>query len=73
MAAERMADMSMQELRGFVEAIVEQRAKSIHPLPYQQRGRRSMKEVLQSMRQSLWTPPPGAKSSLELLREDRGR
>jgi hypothetical protein len=71
MATDRVADMSKQELRDFVEAIVEQRAKSVHPMPYQQKGGRSMKEVLQSMRQSLWTPPPGAKSSVELLREDR--
>lgn len=73
MATERVADMSMQELRDFVEAVVEQRARSTHPMPYQLKGHRSMKEVLRSMRQNLWTPPPGAKSSLELLREDRDR
>ena len=73
MATGRVADMSLQELKDFVEAIIEQRAQPTHPMPYQLRGRRSMKKVLRSMRQNLWTPPPGAKSSLELLREDRDR
>jgi hypothetical protein len=32
---------------------------------------RSMEEVFESIDRNMWTPPPGAKSSLELLREDR--
>jgi hypothetical protein len=38
---------------------------------YQQQGSRPVEEVLESMRANLWTLPAGAKSSLELLREDR--
>ena len=30
-------------------------------------------EIRASVESHRWTPPPGAKSSLELLREDRGR
>jgi hypothetical protein len=32
---------------------------------------RSLEEVFASIDRHMWTPPPGAKSSLELLREDR--
>ena len=32
---------------------------------------RSVEEILDSIDSNMWTPPPGAKSSLELLREDR--
>lgn len=32
---------------------------------------RSLHEILESLDRNRWTPPPGAKSSLELLREDR--
>ncbi len=32
---------------------------------------RSLEDVLASIDQHMWTPPPGAKSSLDLLREDR--
>jgi len=32
-----------------------------------------MKEVVKSIEENRWTPPPGAKSSLEMLREDRDR
>jgi hypothetical protein len=65
--------MTVQQLREFIEAVVEQRTQSPKPLPYRQQGQRPMKEVVRSMRENLWTPPPGAKSSLELLREDRDR
>jgi hypothetical protein len=32
---------------------------------------RTWEEVKQDIERDRWTPPPGAKSSLELLREDR--
>jgi len=32
---------------------------------------RSWEQVKQDIERDRWTPPPGAKSSLELLREDR--
>jgi hypothetical protein len=32
---------------------------------------RSWEQVQQDIERDRWTPPPGAKSSLELLREDR--
>ncbi len=34
---------------------------------------RTWEEVKQDIERHRWTPPPGAKSSLDLLREDRQR
>ena len=34
---------------------------------------RTLDEVFESIDRNMWTPPPGAKSSVELLREDRER
>jgi len=73
MEVERVGNMSRQELTQLVEAIVERKVTSSQPRPYRQGGSRSMKDIVESMRQNLWTPPPGAKSSLEFLREDRDR
>jgi hypothetical protein len=72
MATEHVADMTVQELRTLVEAIVDERIRSC-TRPYKQQSDRPVREVLASMRRNLWTPPPGSKSSLELLREDRER
>jgi hypothetical protein len=41
--------------------------------PEEEKDTRSLEEVEASIRRNRWTPPPGAKSSLELLREDRDR
>jgi hypothetical protein len=73
MAAEHISDMSMGELRAFVESIIEEHMGPPRSLSYRQQGKRSIEEVLTSMRANLWTPPAGAKSSLEMLREDRDR
>lgn len=70
MASERVGDMTKAELEAFVIHIV---AKRFRQYPYVQKGDRSVSEVLKFMRKNVWTPPPGAKSSLELLREDRER
>jgi len=65
---EQESDMIIQPLRDLIEA-----ASPPKPLPYRQQGQRSMKEVVKSIEENRWTPPPGAKSSLEMLREDRDR
>lgn len=66
MADQRIRDMTLEELNELVEQIVDRRLK--------QRARpetaRTVEEVLASLDRNLWTPPPGTKSSLELLRED---
>ena len=71
MATERVGDMSMQELRKFVEAIVEEKNQQKVRISTRPESKRSVKEILDSIDQHRWTPPPGSKSSLEFLREDR--
>ncbi len=70
MASERVADLTMQELKALINRTIEDRLRLAWP---GQRRNRPAAEVLESMRRHIWTPPPGAKSSLELLREDRDR
>ena len=71
MTVQSVSDMSIGDLRAFVESIIEEHMGPSHALSYRQQGDRPVEEVLQSMRANLWTPPPGSKSSLEMLREDR--
>jgi hypothetical protein len=67
MNTERVADMTIDDLKIFVTRIVNER---LYQLP---KDSRSLQEVLDSIDRHIWTPPPGAKSTLELLREDRDR
>ncbi len=69
MAAERVGDMTLEELKALINRTIDERSR-VWP---GQRTDRPIAEVLESMRKHLWTPPPGAKSSLEMLREDRDR
>ncbi len=73
MAAEHISDMSLSELRALVESIIEEHMGPPRSYSYRQQGSRSIEDVLASMRANLWTPPPGTKSSVEMLREDRDR
>jgi hypothetical protein len=63
MATNQVAEMSIEELAEFVD-------KRIYAV-FKPRSSRSVQEILESIDRNMWTPPPGAKSSLELLREDR--
>ena len=67
MAAQQIGDMTIEELRGMVEEIINRRLQEIlkpHDL-------RTTEEINESIRRNRWTPPPGTPSTLELLREDR--
>ncbi|MEQ8674556.1 MAG: hypothetical protein RLP44_11385 [Aggregatilineales bacterium] len=70
MATERVGDMTMDELNSFVEEKIDKRIQIVY---WKRTDTRTMDEVNESIRRNRWTPPPGAKSSLELLREDRDR
>ncbi|MCB9453295.1 MAG: hypothetical protein H6672_17835 [Anaerolineaceae bacterium] len=63
MAVKRVADMTLDELN----ALIDERLRQI----LKPQDNRSIEEVLDSIDRNMWTPPPGTKSSLELLREDR--
>jgi hypothetical protein len=63
MAVERIGDITLDELKRLIDNRIQQTLK-----PHDDR---SVEEILESIDRNMWTPPPGAKSSLELLREDR--
>lgn len=73
-----IAHMTEDELRQFVEDIVDKRIRSFgdrfeEPESADQYDHLTWDEVRALADRNRWTPPPGAKSSLELLREDRDR
>jgi hypothetical protein len=69
MAVQRVADMTLDELNQLIEQAVERQLRLVKMEGDE--DTRSMDEINDSIRRHRWTPPPGAKSSLELLREDR--
>ncbi|MBZ0288729.1 MAG: hypothetical protein K8I30_14015 [Anaerolineae bacterium] len=64
MAAQRVQDMTLDELTQLIDA-------RIHRVVFRRTDTRTPEEVNESIRRNRWTPPPGAKSPRELLREDR--
>ncbi len=67
MAVERVADMTLDDLKEFVVTTVDRRIQeTIRP-----KDKRSVEEILASIDRHMWTPPPGTPSTLEMLREDR--
>lgn len=72
MAAERVADMSKQELRVFIEGIVDERINS-RTRPYPQSSDRPISEMLESMRKNIIVSKPGDPGIVEMIRADRDR
>ncbi len=70
MATERVGDMTLEELKALIRETVKEETKSIRQLGS---GRRSVREVLDSIDRHRRTPPPGSPTNLELLRQDRDR
>ena len=66
MASERVGDMILDELNQLIAKTVNRRLELVKPS-----RKRTTDEVNESIRKHRITLPPGAKSSLELLREDR--
>jgi hypothetical protein len=69
MASERVADMTIQELKALIKSAVDERWR-VWP---GQRRDRPVAEVLESMRQHIIKRAPGQPSTLQTLREDRDR
>ena len=66
MAVQHVGEMTLDELNQLIEQVVDRRLGFVTST-----DQRTMAEVNESIRRNRWTPPQGAKSSLELLREDR--
>ncbi len=63
MAVDRVANMTVDELKALIDQRIQAALKP--------QDTRSVQVILESIDRNMWTPPPGAKSTLELLREDR--
>jgi len=72
MAAERVGDMTVNELKQMIAQEVDHRLR-VHELLERPKDPRSVQEILESIDRHMWTPPPGTPSTLEMLREDRDR
>ncbi|MBE9012679.1 hypothetical protein IQ250_20980 [Pseudanabaenaceae cyanobacterium LEGE 13415] len=57
--------MTIDDLKTFVVRIVDEK---LHQSP---KDDRTVEEVLASMDRIRWTPPPGSRTTLEMIREDR--
>jgi len=82
MATARIADMTFDELRRFVLALMEEQR-----LEYlfgdfdmdeadltgmdDEPDNRTLEEILESIERNRWTPPPGTPSPSQMIREDR--
>ena len=64
MTAQRVQDMTLDELTQLIDARIQR-------IVYRRTDTRTMEEVNASIRRNRIIPPPGAKSALEMLREDR--
>jgi hypothetical protein len=64
-----LQDLTLEELEAMIDEAVERKLQELLGTP----DPRSLDEVLESIERHRWTPPPGSKSTLELLREDRDR
>lgn len=71
--------MTLEELQRFIDARIEARLISLFgsfeinsdETFLGESDTRTWEQVKQDIERTRWTPPPGAKSWLELLREDR--
>ena len=73
-----IAHMSLEELKQFVEATLDEwLTKSLgtldEPDEDTQQSELTWDEIRAAVNHVRWTPPAGAKTSLEFLREDRQR
>lgn len=66
---QRLADMTISDLRALILQILQEQQQQYT----WNRPMRSIDEILESIDRYIWTPPPDAKSTMELLREDRDR
>jgi hypothetical protein len=80
--ADTIANMTRKELERLIDEAVDRRLKALlgefeideeELFADEEPDMRTLEEVFESIDRNRWTPPPGAKSSLELLREDRER
>ena len=68
----QISDMNMDDLRAFVEDIVDDRMRTM-TRPYTQKSARPLSHIIAEMEELLIESKPGDPSVVEMLREDRDR
>jgi hypothetical protein len=75
-----IANMTLEELQQLIDERIDERLTHLlgkfemdeeELFADEEPDTRTWEQVKQDIERDRWTPPPGAKSSLELLREDR--
>lgn len=74
-----IGNMTLDELKALIDQRIHERLSNLfgefeigeEELFAEEVDNRSLNEVFESIDRNMWTPPPSAKSSLDLLREDR--
>jgi hypothetical protein len=74
-----IANLTLEELKHLIDRRIDERLDRMFgefeiqetDLFEDEPDNRTLQKVFASIEDNRWTPPPGAKSSLELLREDR--
>jgi hypothetical protein len=67
MATQRVSDMTLEELTQLIDNAIDRRLQGL----LKPRDSRTTAELLKELDRFRFTPPAGAKASLQLLREDR--
>jgi hypothetical protein len=67
MSSQPISNMTRDELNQLIEEMIDRRLQAM----WKPRSNRTTEEILGVLEQHRFTPPKGAKSTLELLREDR--
>lgn len=62
--------MTLEDLKALIAELVNEQ---LHQWQQSNTDQRSSEQALATMDQLRWTPPPGAASTTELLRQDRDR
>lgn len=77
-ARKTVAEMTVDELKRLINATIDERGQEFSPDEFQEgwesgedTDTRSLEEVLRSMKEHRWTPPPGTPTPSEMIREDR--
>ncbi len=75
-----VGNMTLEELKALIDQRISERLSSVlgnfelgeeDLFAEEESDTRSWEQVQQDIERERWTPPPGAKSSLDLLRDDR--
>lgn len=72
MGEKRVADLTIEEFKALMSEIIDERLR-LWQQPQPVVDKEALKKTFESIDRHLWTPPPGAPSTLEMLREDRDR